>query len=86
MNDFQRLIQIREQVLRIGKEPASKSFLDSCDPDGIPWLLRSIDAEIADQHRRWTAHWGWGKVWAAVILTISAPFLLIGLIELLRHL
>lgn len=78
MNDPKRIVQIQEQVLRIGRQPAAKSFLDSCDPNGLPWLLNSIDQEVAFQHHRWTEQWGWKKLIWKVILTIGLPLAFLG--------
>lgn len=67
----QQRIVVTEQILRVGRQAMSNGFLDSCDPEGLPWLLRSMDAEIAAQHRRMTAYWGWGKVIGRVVLTFA---------------
>jgi hypothetical protein len=60
MNDLHRIIQVQEQTFRIGREPTSKNFLDTCDPDGIPRYLRQLDYSIAIQNR--AGDWLWSKI------------------------
>jgi hypothetical protein len=79
MNDLHRIIQVQEQTFRIGRQPpAAKSFLDTCDPDGLPWLLRSVDAEVAVFHQRMSVHWGWTKVFVRVLLTLVGMAIWVG--------
>jgi hypothetical protein len=51
MNTNRRVVQVQEQTFRIGRQPQQRSFLDSCDPNGIPRYLRNLDYQISAQNR-----------------------------------
>lgn len=53
MNTNRRVVQVQEQTFRIGRQPQQRSFLDSCDPNGIPRYLRDVDRYMAIQNQAW---------------------------------